>query len=305
PLVITVAHQEGVPVVQTVHNHRHVCANGIHFRNGHICHECVGRRVPWPAALHACYRGSRAQSAVMATSLAVHRRTFLAIDRFIALTPQIAASLQRLGVPDQRISIMPNTVPDPGSPAAPGSGFVFVGRLTVEKGLELLLAAWRRLPDHSIGTLTIAGEGPLRNMVEGECAARSDVRYVGSVSRYDVQRLMAEGAVVIVPSVCPEAFPRVAVEAMASGRPLLVTAVGGLPNIVTGDTGWIVPPDVDALTNAMAAAARSDLRRLGESSRLRYEHHYHPRLVTSRLIEIYEDVRSAYPIIDGKHRSNP
>src|SRR5215468_1486005 len=85
PWVIRTAHVHGVPVVQTVHNYRQVCANGLFFRDGHICTDCIGRRLAVPAVVHSCYRGSRAQSAVMATTLAVHRSTWHTVDRFIAL----------------------------------------------------------------------------------------------------------------------------------------------------------------------------------------------------------------------------
>ena len=87
PGVVAQAHAHGVRVVQTVHNYRHVCPSGVYYRDGSVCTDCRGRRVAWPAALHGCYRNSRAQSAVMATAMRVHRRSFSAIDLFIAVSP--------------------------------------------------------------------------------------------------------------------------------------------------------------------------------------------------------------------------
>src|SRR5437773_39112 len=135
PWIVRTAHAEGLPVVHTVHNYRQVCANGLYFRDGHICHDCRGRAVPLPAVQHACYRGSRAQSAVMATALTVHRSTWRSVDRYIALTDAIATHLRDFGIPAERIVVKPNAAPDPGPPPPLGDGFLFLGRLSPEKGI--------------------------------------------------------------------------------------------------------------------------------------------------------------------------
>ncbi|MGH3680141.1 MAG: glycosyltransferase, partial [Natronosporangium sp.] len=154
PWLVRTAHRYGLPVVHTVHNYRQVCAAGIYFRDGGICHDCRGRRLGVPAVVHRCYRGSRAQSAVMAVTLAAHRPTWRSVDRFVALTAGIAEHLQSYGVPAERIVVKPNAVADPGPPAPLGDGFLFAsGRLAPEKGLGLLLDAWARHPDGALGPL--------------------------------------------------------------------------------------------------------------------------------------------------------
>jgi glycosyltransferase involved in cell wall biosynthesis len=126
PWVVRVARRHGVPVVQTVHNYRQVCAPGTYFRAGGLCTDCRGKRFGWPAVRHACYRGSRPQSAIMAATLAVHRGTWLGVDRYVALTEAIATHLRDYGVPAGNIVVKPNSLADPG-PAAPlpaGGGFL-------------------------------------------------------------------------------------------------------------------------------------------------------------------------------------
>src|SRR5689334_11915242 len=100
PAVIRTAHKAGIPVIQTVHNYRQVCSSGLYFRDGRVCHDCRGKAFGLPAIEHACYRGSRAQSAIMATTLAVHRGTWRSVDRYIALTSAIADHLRDYGIPD-------------------------------------------------------------------------------------------------------------------------------------------------------------------------------------------------------------
>src|SRR4051812_25209399 len=151
PWIVRTAHAHGLPVVQTVHNYRQVCANGVYFRDGHICQDCAGRRLPLPAVRHACYRGSTAQSVVMAAALTLHRGTWRSVDRYVALTDAIAAHLRSYGIPDERITVKPKAVADPGPPPPLGSGFLAVGRLTPEKGVDLLLDAWQRHPQGSLG----------------------------------------------------------------------------------------------------------------------------------------------------------
>src|SRR3989440_2662947 len=166
PWIVRTAHAHGLPVVQTVHNYRQVCAPGLYFRDGRICTDCKGRAFPLPAVVHNCYRGSKAQSAVMATALTVHRGTWRSVDRYIALTDAIAAHLRDYGIPGERIVVKPNALADPGPPAPLGEGFLFAGRLSPEKGLGLLLEAWARHPEGTLGTLRIAGDGPLRPVAD-------------------------------------------------------------------------------------------------------------------------------------------
>ena len=125
PWIVRTAHRFGLPVIQTVHNYRQVCASGLYFRDGGICHDCLGRALPLPAVRHRCYRGSAAQSAIMATALTVHRPTWRSVDGYLALTDAIKDHLLGYGIPADRITVKPNAIPDPGRPTPLGEGFLF------------------------------------------------------------------------------------------------------------------------------------------------------------------------------------
>jgi glycosyltransferase involved in cell wall biosynthesis len=293
PWVVRTAHRYGVPVVHTVHNYRQVCSPGVYFRDGHICHDCRGRLVGVPAVVHRCYRGSRAQSALMATTLAVHRATWRSVDRYIALTSAIADHLRDYGIPAERIVVKPNAVADPGPPPASGSGFLFMSRLSPEKGLGLLLDAWRRHPDGSLGQLRIAGEGELRPLAVEAAATRNDVTYLGVLDRAGVQEAMRAAAVVLTPSTWHDVLPTVVIEALANGRPVLGTALGGIAYLVGADSpepaGWVVPADPGALAAALPTA-RDGAEALSGVARSRYERMFRPEVVTGRLIEVYAEL---------------
>ncbi|WP_200212306.1 glycosyltransferase family 4 protein [Micromonospora coerulea] len=328
PWVVRTAHKHGVPVVQTVHNYRQVCSSGLYFRDGVICQDCRGRALGVPAIVHRCYRGSRAQSALMATTLAVHRPTWKSVDRFIALTTAVADHLRDYGIPDERIVVKPNAIPDPGQPAPVGEGFLFLGRLSPEKGLDLLLDAWRRHPEGALGQLRIAGDGELRPLVEAAAAERADVTFLGPLDRAGVRAALDDSAVVLATSTWHDVLPTVIIEALASGRPVLGTALGGIPYLVGADTprepagtgpaavasavpgdgrvappagieageaGWVVAPEPAALAAALPVA-RAGAAALAPAARARYERTFHPDVVTKQLIDIYAGVaRTARP----------
>lgn len=327
PWVVRTAHKHGVPVVQTVHNYRQVCSSGIYFRDGVICQDCKGRALGIPAIKHRCYRDSAAQSALMATTLAVHRGTWRSVDRYIALTTAIADHLREYGIPDDRIVVKPNAVPDPGRPAPLGDGFLYMARLSPEKGVDLLLDAWRRHPVGTLGTLRIAGDGELRPLVEAAVAERPDVVYLGQLDRAGVQAAVEASAVVIAASMWHDVLPTVIIEALSSGRPVLGTALGGIPylvgadaphepagtgpaevasavaghypppagppavpaGLVSGTAGWVVPPDAAALAAALPVA-RAGAAALSAPARLRYEQTFHPDVVIKRHLDIYAGV---------------
>ncbi|MET8062408.1 glycosyltransferase family 4 protein [Micromonospora sp. NPDC005686] len=319
PWVVRTAHKRGVPVVQTVHNYRQVCSSGLYFRDGVICQDCRGRTLGVPAIVHRCYRNSRAQSALMATTLAVHRPTWKSVDRFIALTTAVADHLRDYGIPDERIVVKPNAVPDPGTPSPAGNGFLFMGRLSPEKGLDLLLSAWRRHPVGALGPLRIAGDGELRPLAEAAAAERPDVLYLGQLDRSGVRAALADSSVVLATSTWHDVLPTVIIEALAAGRPVLGTALGGIPYLVgadgprepagtgpavvatsapgdgrvalpsgvqRGEAGWVVAPEVEALAAALPLAA-AEAPALAPAARSRYERTFHPDVITKRLIDVY------------------
>lgn len=298
PWIVRTAHAHGVPVVHSVHNYRQVCASGIYFRDGHLCMDCRGRAFGLPAIVHSCYRGSAVQSAVIATALAVHRGTWRSVERFIANTTHISEHLQSYGIPAERITVKPNAVPDPGDHAEAGSGFLFAGQLSAEKGVKLLVDAWSRHPDGAMGELRIAGDGPLRGLVERAAAERRDVVYLGFLDHAELRNAMRAAAAVVAPSTWHDVAPMVITEALANARPVLGTTLGGIPFLIGGDgssaarAGWIVEPSVEALAQALPRA-RAEASSLCAVARHRYLTGLHPDVVTRALLDVYRSVLAA------------
>jgi glycosyltransferase involved in cell wall biosynthesis len=270
PWVVRVAKKAGVPVVQTVHNYRHGCVAGSHYRDHHVCEDCLPARTRWPGVAHACYRGSRAQSAVITAAELLHTGTWRSVDRYLALTPFAKGKLVEAGLPADRIVVRPNSTPDPGEPAPPGEGLLFVGRLDEEKGARALYDAWR--PGIA---LTVIGSGRYE--------PPPGIRYLGPQPPDVVAGEMRRAAAIVVPSVVYEGFPRVVVEAFAHGRPVVATDVGPLPDLVTPERGWVTPV---SLLGETLAGVRPDAAR-GAAARAYYLAELTPELAMTRLLDVY------------------
>lgn len=280
----------GVPVVHTLHNYRMVCPVATTFRDGRACTDCVGRLIPWPGVLHACVRGSRAQSAVAAATLVVHRAlgTFQRrIGAYIALTEFQRGLMIEGGLPTKRIRVLANFVdPDPGAGIGRRSGILYVGRLSEEKGIRTLLQAVAQQP----GSVRIAGAGPLARLVEQEAGA-GHVEYLGSLDGSAALSEMRRANALVLPSIWFEGFPLAVVEAYASGTPVVASRIGSLAELVEdGVTGLLAEPhDAGELAQRLQWATEhpKEMREMGANARRRYEARFRGALHLAGLLEVY------------------
>jgi len=265
---------DGVPVVQTLHNYRMVCPAATAFRDGRACADCVGRLVPWPGILHACVHGSRSQSAVAATTVAVHRAlgTFRRrIAVYVALTGFQRQLMIDGGLPAEQIRVISNFLePDPGVSDGPRSGILYVARLAEEKGIEVLLRAAAMQP----GIVRVAGDGPLQALVERAAAAET-FDYVGRLPPPSVPEELRRATALVLPSIWFEGFPLTVLEAYATGTPVIASRIGSLAEIVEdGVTGLLADPhDANGLAERLRWATDhpNEMHEMGSRARDEYE----------------------------------
>jgi glycosyltransferase involved in cell wall biosynthesis len=249
PSVYYAARAAQVPVVQTVHNYRLICARATLYRDGHPCEDCLHQRSALPAVLHKCYRDSRSASACVAAMLGVHgvlRTWSRLIDVFVALSDAQRQKLVDGGLPAERVVVKPHFLSvDPGVGRHQGRFVLYVGRLEPEKGVRTLLEAWQRVSADG-WSLRIIGDGSLASVVARAAETQPSIEWLGQRSADDVGRAMGDAALLVVPSEWQEPFGLVVIEAFARGTPVLAAAAGGLPELVVDGQHGLVVPAADA-----------------------------------------------------------
>jgi glycosyltransferase involved in cell wall biosynthesis len=295
PSILRVARARRVPVVQTLHDYHLVCPADVLLRgDGLICDPPLcGKWNLAPCLTHRCVRDNAAASALSALELSwrrhVMRYTSL-VTHFIAPS-RFAADMAADAVGARPVTVLANAVPVVEHASAPGeqtfgASFLYAGRISHEKGLKTLIEAV-----HIAGVpLTVAGDGPLVERIRRD--APPSVTFLGRVSPEEVTRLLCQAIAAVVPSEWLENAPLSVLEAMACGRPVIASSVGGIPELVRNDVeGILVPPGVpDALAEALRQlAADSDLAvRMGAAARERARMEFTPEKHVDGLLRIYQ-----------------
>lgn len=260
PAVHLAARRTSTPLVMTVHNYRLRCPNGYMFTEGELCRRCEGGNHVH-ATLHACFP-TKKQSIAYATALWVHRfpmHLHSEVDAFVAPSEFMQGRLLEWGFAPERVRLVRNFTDEvEGATASPGVGGLYLGRLSSEKGLDVLLNALAAAGDPPF---TIAGGGPL----EAECRAQArslqltNVGFTGPLPHDEVKSLLRSTRFVVLPSVSEENAPLAGLEGLAAGRPLIVSDRGGLPELAAGNRGLVVRAgDAVELTGAMGTLMADD-----------------------------------------------
>jgi glycosyltransferase involved in cell wall biosynthesis len=294
PSVYEACYQEGVPVVQTLHNYRLLCPAATFYRKTGPCEECLTHGV-LQSVRHGCYRDSRLMSGAIALMLRTHRARQTwneKIGAYIAISDFVRDKFIEAGFTAEKITAKPNFVdPDPGERDGPGDYALFLGRLSPEKGLSTLLKAWERLP--FAVPLVIAGDGPMRQYLEDEVARRGlrSIRFVDRLKREEAFGAIKKAMFLVAPSIWSEPFGMVVAEAFACGTPVLGAFAGSIREMIDdGITGLhFAPGDAESLAEKVDWAWRhsSELAVMGKSARKVYEDRYTAERNYGLLMSIY------------------
>jgi glycosyltransferase involved in cell wall biosynthesis len=301
PRDLKVIRSAGIPVVHVVHNYRHTCISGNHYRNGSPCHDCgPGRLSNLPGIVHGCYRGSRPQSAVLALSNSLHHNAWRDLH-YSCISEHVRRYLVESGFPESRMRVIPNPVGsavDSGASSA-GHDVLFASRLEREKGLGLLLEAWRGLaPAVKDGaTLHIAGAGSEESVAAAAARERSDVRFHGLLGSEELEVLGKRCKLSVVPSLWEEPFGRGVIEAYRAGRGVVVSDQGGLPELVReGETGWVGGSDVRTMQSALTSALSADPSRLSRAAEAYWRGSFTREAVGRRYKEWWSEVLEDFAV---------
>jgi glycosyltransferase involved in cell wall biosynthesis len=289
----------GVAVVQTLHNFRLLCPGGNLFRHGAICEECISHSLVRSIA-HACYRESRVASAAVAGMLTLHRllRTWSEqVDLFLVCSEFARKKFADAGFHETRLRVKPNFIAaDPGARFDRGTIALYIGRLSAEKGPQLLPRSWSKLSEAI--PLEIVGDGPLRDSLEQDCARlrRQTVHFSGWLRPSAAMERLRAAKFLIVPSTCYEGFPLAVAEAYACGVPVIAAGHGGLAEIVRdGCTGLhFTPGDAEDLAAKVEWAWTHplEMETMGWAARVEFDTKYNAGAALKHLEAAYESALS-------------
>jgi glycosyltransferase involved in cell wall biosynthesis len=300
PIIIQAAKKLGIPVVMTIHNYRLLCPSGTLLHKGELFTDSVKAQFPWTAVMKGVYRDSIIQTFWLAFVVWWNKKigVWNKVDKFVFLThfsEQLFVN-SSLYVPSSKFVVKPNfTIPvySPELLTKHSTGFLFVGRLSEEKGISILLEAFSGTNFY----LNIVGDGPLREKVIETSKTNTNISYLGTLGSIDVQRLMSESSAIIFPSIWYEPFGLVLIEAFAMGCPVIAAQIGSATELVqNGINGIHFEPNNE-----------SDLRikleswlKLSESEKIQfrtnalesYQKLYTPKANQEKLLAIYKSVVS-------------
>ncbi len=287
PSIFQACQDEGVPVVQTLHNYRLICTNGLLLRNGKICELCLGKSA-YQAVTKKCYRNSAAQTYAVARMIEKNKsnQTWSKnIDAYICLTEFAKSKFIAHGLPADKMFVKANAVSIPNSIATTQNEpyFLFVGRLTESKGVRLLkkIASQVKIP------IWIVGEGELESELNGQ----ENIILKGKLAYDKTLALIKNANALILPSLWYEGMPMTILEAFALKTLVITSDLGAMQSIIRHkENGLLFQPGsakdlIDnlnfALNNANASALMTD------NGYTDYETRYSVESCAAQLSDIY------------------
>jgi glycosyltransferase involved in cell wall biosynthesis len=298
PTVYKYLWQDGIPVVKTVHNYRWLCPVATFYRDGIRCHDCVEKiGGVLHGIVHKCYLDSLSGSSTASARLFLHRdllQTFNKyIDVIVVQNNFVKEKLIAAGFPAERMAVKGNFLKrDEIVQSAPGDFYIAAGRLEPAKGLATLLDACE---ETGIRT-KIFGEGPMHDWLQGQIESRfaqnQNVQLMGYVSRQELLDNFATTRALIFPSEWYESYPISIVEAMAHGKPVIASNIGGMLSIVDdGMNGLLFE-----VGNSHALASKLNMlweddnlyEKLSRGARETYEKVMSPEVHYDLLMKIYQ-----------------
>jgi glycosyltransferase involved in cell wall biosynthesis len=299
PSILGLVRARGIPLVMTLHDLKIACPAYSMLTHDGICERCKDGRL-YQVVTNRCMKGSLALSALVMLESYLHLAlgSYLRnVDRFLVPSRFYLRKLVEWGLPAERFEYVPNFVAAESFEAcyAPGSRFVYFGRLSPEKGVATLI---RAAAEADVG-IDVIGTGPAERDLRALAAGR-DVRFLGYLTGTKLNAAVSAARAVVVPSEWYENAPLAVLEGAALGKPLIVARIGGLPELVVeGESGWSFESrsvvELAATLRGVAQLPDADVAAAGMAARRRIEDEFSPRRYLERIRGVYSRLGVAWP----------
>jgi glycosyltransferase involved in cell wall biosynthesis len=293
PVVYHRAMEWNVPIVHYLHNYRLSCVNGFFLNHGKPCQRCLSGNF-WPAFTTACWRDSHMESGWMGLITGYIRTLplFEKVFQWVALSEAQKYEHVRMGIPAEKIEVIPHFLEakDPPLPPASSPTALFVGRLSLEKGVAQLLNSWKLIAGGE-RKLIIIGDGPERAHLERQAKNIPGVQFLGFIGIEEQLEHWRKALFSIVPSIWIEPFGMTVLESWAKGRAVVAHRIGALPELIEdGVSGLLASPESEGeLADRMERLLSSpeEAEKMGLAGRQRLETHFSRQKWVDRIAKIY------------------
>ncbi|HNW55791.1 MAG TPA: glycosyltransferase [bacterium] len=271
PSIIDAAREAGVPVIMTLHDYKLVCPNYQMLNHGRPCEKCLDGNF-WHCFRERCFKNSLSQSFLVSLESSIHkmRRTYdRGIKLFVAPSQFLADKCQQAAWSEEKIRVINNPIGElPSGERQPQNYFLYSGRLSQEKGIEVLLHGLAETKYR----LKIAGSGPLEanlRQLVSQLGIDSQVEFLGFQNNRQLASLIDGAIALVAPSIWYENMPLSVLEALGRGCPVVASKIGGLPEVVNdGINGWLFEPNnSDLLAVALTKAMEADQQTVSQKAK--------------------------------------
>ena len=298
PSIVDALHQRGIPMVQSVNTYKHSCTSYRFYLAGRheTCERCRGGR-HYQAVLTRCVKDSLFASFLGMLEMYLHHsilRIYHKIDRFIVPNQFVEEKMLDAGFARDKLVRLRNPLDLSRIQAThePGDFVLYFGRVEPEKGVLPLVKCMKKLPGNR---LVVVGDGSHLEACRSWARRHrvNNVEFVGPRWGAELEPFLQHCALVVVPSLWYEPSPYVIYQALGAGKPVVASRIGGIPDLITPETGRLVEPgNVDELSEAIGALSGHPamLREMGRTARAWAEDNLSPDAYYHRIMDVYEDV---------------
>lgn len=293
PSILEPVTKYNIPIVWTLHDYILTCPNHDHLRADSVCIKCADGN-NFHALINRCKKGSFGASLIAALESTYYNPEKLLnmVNKFICPSRFMADFLIDSGFPPGRVINIPNFLPPTKVESCGQDYFLYIGRLSGEKGIDILLEAMSIIGE---GRLIIAGDGPYdeKLLQRAKNLGLNNVEFVGRKKPESILELLSECLAVILPSICLENLPFSVMESMVAGKPVIGSRIGGIPEMIEhGNNGLLFKPgssvELADCMNRLLADPES-ARRMGEKGREKTLLLYSPEKHYEKVISLYSN----------------
>ncbi len=292
PSIIPVLRKRGIKVVLTLHDYKIICPNYLMLTKGQICEKCGGETF-WHAYINNCEQSSYTKSLLLAIEAYWHKffNSYQHVDIFLTPSRFMADIVSQFTIKREKIKVLYNGIDTRKFLATDEDGeyALYFGRISREKGVGTFLSAHLRL--NGIMSAKVVGTGPLASVLEKKYKQAS---FLGFKQGQELRKLIKKASFIVVPSEWYENCSMTVLEAMAMGKPVIGSRIGGIPEqIEDGITGFLFEMgNIEELTQKMTIlGSDAGLRKqMGHAARIKIERDYSLTKHNQRLLQIYSNL---------------